>query len=335
MEPIHILLLRPDSDDPAAVDQSLGARLAATHAPQCAEATIVEASFHHRDLGDLEKALRQQRGAVSAVVGATGVPESTRLGELADTMGLLCFVANNNPVVWQHRRHVFHIGLPSSQTAAAVAAQLQRLGCKRIALVHDRTEFQRRVAASMESAMQSRGAAVQQFEALTDATREGLSAFHPELVYVVFSSEEKALPVARAVRALGIGVPLLFGRSLMRRTFLDRLEAASGELWFVDMFSRLAPRDAAMQRFFGSLEQAGVSVPTANHAFGWDGMSFCAQALRAAGGAVDHALDYLQSGVEIGGVTGSCRFSRDNHNGRSGSGPTVITRWRDRRFEDV
>jgi ABC-type branched-subunit amino acid transport system substrate-binding protein len=294
-----------------------------------------EAAFRHRDLADLEKVLRQHRDGVSAVVGATGVPESTRLGELAELLGLLCFVANNNPIVWQNRRHVFHIGLPSSQTAAAVAAHLQRCGSKRTALVHDATEFQRRVATNMESAMRARGAVVQKFEELTDATRDGLTAFRPDLVYVVFSSEEKALPVAQAVRTLEISAPLLFGRSLMRQTFLDRLGTAAGELWFVDMYSRVAPRDAAKQRFFDSLDQAGVSVPTANHAFGWDGMSFCAQAMVAAQVDVDRAIDYLESGVALAGVTGSCQFRRDNHNGRSGAGPTVITRWRDGRFGDV
>lgn len=335
MKANQILLLTPESDDPSPVDQSLGARLAAAHAAECAEVTLLETTFRHRDLADLENVLVRRRGEISAVVGATGVPESTRLGELADGMGLLCFVANNNPVVWQKRRHVFHIGLPSAQTAGAVAAHLQRRGCKRIALVHDATEFQRRVATNMKSAMQARGATVQGYEELTEAPRMGLADFHPEVIYVVYSSEAKALAVARTIRADGFAAPLLFGRSLIRQSFLARLGAGAGESWFVDMFSRVAPANAAVPRFFDILRQAGVTVPTANHAFGWDGLLFCSLAMQAGQGDAERAIGYLESGAPLHGVTAGCWFDSNNHNGRSGTGPTVITRWNNGRFEDV
>lgn len=331
--PIQLLLLKPDSEDPSPVDQSLGARLA--HAAECSRVALEQATFRHGDLADLEKVLSRYRGKVSAVVGATGVPESTRLGELAEAFGLVCFVANNNPVVWQRRRHVFHIGLPSLQTAAAVAGALQRRGCQRIALIHDQTEFQRRVAANMERAIQAHGAAARCYDELTDTTLAALSAYSADLVYVVYSSEAKALPVARRVRASGIVAPLLFGRSLMRQSFLSNLGADSGEMWFVDMFSRVAPENSAVPRFFETLGQAGVAVPTANHAFGWDGMVFCGGAMAAAQGNPENAIAYLESGVQLNGVTGPCSFSAENHNGRAGVGPTVITRWHSGRFEDV
>lgn len=331
--PIQVLLLKPDSDDPSPVDQSLGAGLA--HAAECSGVAVEEATFRHGDLADLEKVLSRYRGKISAVVGATSVPESTRLGELAEAMGLICFVANNNPVVWQRRRHVFHIGLPSSQTAAAVAGHLQRRGCQRVALIHDQTEFQRRVAANMERAIQGYGAAARCYEELTDITSTALSAYAPDLVYVVYSSAAKALPVARRVRASGIVAPLLFGRSLMRQSFLSDLGADAGERWFVDMFSRVAPSNAAVPRFFKTLDQAGIAVPTANHAFGWDGMVFCSGAIVAAQGDPAKAIDYLESGVQLTGVTGPCTFSTENHNGRAGVGPTVLTRWHDGRFQDV
>lgn len=331
----RIILLVPHSDDPSPLDQAQGARLAAAHDPQCAGVAVEEVRFHHRDLADLERMLARHRGGAVAVVGATGVPESTRLGELAEAMGLLCFVANNNPAVWRRRRQVFHIGLPSAQTAAAVAGYLNRRGRRRVALVHDATEFQRRVASNMESALQARGAEASRFEAPSAGALGDLSTFAADLVYVVFSSEEKALPIAQMVRAGGIEVPLLFGRSLMRQSFLDRLDAGLGECWFVDMFSRLAPGDEIKRRFFTSLNQIGVSLPTTNHAFGWDGMSFCAQALSASNDSLERAVEFLESGVVLNGVTGACQFHPDNHNGRHGAGPTVITRWRDGQFEDV
>jgi len=335
MEPIGILLLKPDSDEPSPVDQSLGARLAAAHAADVAGIVIEEASFRHGDVDDLKSVFDQRRGNIAAVVGATSVPESTRLGQLAESAGVLCFVANNNPSVWQKRRQVFHIGLPSAQTAAAVAEHLWRRHCHRIALIHDQTEFQRRVAANMETALVARGATLRSYAQLADADLASLSEWHADVIYLIFSSESKALPIARQVRTAGVSVPLLFGRSLIRQSFLSALGTDAGECWFVDMFSRVAPANKFTTTFFNSLRAAGVSVPTANHAFGWDGMSFCTRALMTAEEKPADAIAYLESAVPLVGVTGSCAFSAENHNGRAGIGPTVLTRWHNGLFDDV
>ena len=335
MEPIRILLLRPDGDEPSAVDQSLGARLAARLGEDEPEIYLDEASFRHGDIDDLAKVFAHRRGKISGVIGATGVAESTRLGQLAESAGVLCFVANNNPIVWQKRRQVFHIGLPSGQTAAAVAEHLRRRNCGRIGLLHDQTEFQQRVAANMENALTAGGATVRSYARLADGDLASLSEWQADVVYVIFSSEAKALPIARRIRAAGISVPLLFGRSLMRQSFLSALGVDAGESWFVDMFSRVAPGDALIVEFFARLREAGITVATANHAFGWDGLSFCARALKTSGGEPAKAIAYLESAVPLIGVTGSCTFSAASHNGRAGFGPTVLTRWHESRFEEL
>lgn len=334
MDPIRVLLIKPDSDDPSPLDQSLGARLATAHATDCSGIIVDEATFRHGDLDDLARVFAPWRSKIAAVVGATGVPESTKLGELAEAAGVLCFVANNNPSVWRRRRQVFHIGLPSGQTAAAVATHLKRRNCARIALIHDQTEFQQNVAANMEKSLVAGGAAVRRFGPLADVDLASMSEWQPQVVYVIFSSEAKALPIARQVRAAGITAPLLFGRSLMRESFLATLGSGAGDCWFVDSFSRLAPANPLIAEFFDQLRNAGVTLPTTNHAFGWDGMSFCAQALKA-GGEPSGAIAYLESAVALVGVTGTCAFSADNHNGRAGIGPTILTRWDHQRFEDV
>jgi hypothetical protein len=145
---MRILLLRPESDDPSAIDQALGVRLSA----QARSIDVTEEVFQRDDDTDLKNKVVRWQGKVSAVIGATNVPESTRLGEVAAEMNLLCFVANNNPLVWQGRRVVFHIGLPTNQTTAAVAALIKKTNRRRLLLLHDETEFQSRVASTMEGA---------------------------------------------------------------------------------------------------------------------------------------------------------------------------------------
>jgi ABC-type branched-subunit amino acid transport system substrate-binding protein len=335
MESNRILLLRSESDDPSPVDQSLGAGLSAVEGPAHSNITIEEEVFCRDDLADMERKLGPWKGKVSGVIGATNVPESTRLGELSDEMKLLCFVANNNPSVWQRRKHVFHIGLPSTQTAEAVATLLQTTKRQRIFLLHEQTEFQRRVASSMAAALTNHDMEVGSRAELTDADFELVKEWRPDLIYVIFSSELKSLSVVQQLSRQLRQVPLLFGRSLLRESFLSALGDKVGEAWFVDMFHRNGAQTPTQKEFLRILSARGVNVPTANHAFGWDAMSFCALGLKAGRGQSLSAIDYLESGIALEGATGTCSFTRDNHNGRTGFGPTTLTRWHRGRLEEV
>jgi ABC-type branched-subunit amino acid transport system substrate-binding protein len=331
LDSIRILLLRPESEDPSAIDQALGARLSA----QTRAIAVTEEVFQRDDNADLENKVAGWQGKVSAVIGATNVSESARLGKLAAEMNLLCFVANNNPLVWQGRREVFHIGLPTSQTTAAVAALIEKTNRRRLLLLHDQTEFQSRVAATMEGALKTRGKEVVSQPVSLEKGVQIPRGWRPDLVYVIFSSEPKALRVVQVIRTMALDIPILFGRSLLRESFLEGLGDHPGECWFVDMFHRSGHQTPVQREFFQAIAANGVKIPTANHAFGWDGMAHCATALNVAGNDRSGAIDYLESRVTLEGASGGCCFSRDNHNGRFEPGPHTITRWRNHQLEDL
>jgi ABC-type branched-subunit amino acid transport system substrate-binding protein len=187
----------------------------------------------------------------------------------------------------------------------------------------------------MDTALAGRGIKVNSQPASSKETFELAKEWQADLIYVVFSSEQKALPVARRIRERLKSVPILFGRSLLRESFLFSLDESIGEAWFVDMFHRDGTQTESQRRFMRILSDHGVAIPTANHAFGWDAMSFCALALEAAREKSPSPVDYLESGIPLDGVTGTCTFSRDNHNGRGGFGPTTLTRWTKGRLEEV
>jgi hypothetical protein len=332
---VNILLLGPASDDPSNIDQALGARLLSRMLARKQDIVVTEEVFRRDHGGDLERKLASWRDKISAVIGTTNVPDSTRLGELAAKMNLLCFVANNNPTVWQGRRQVFHIGLPTRQTTAAVAARIAGIHLRRVLLLHDQTEFQSRVASSMSGALGAHGVDSRSrpvsFEEPIQISRQ----WQPDLIYVIFSSEPKAVRLLQMIRSISPSIPILFGRSLLRESFLETLSDYPGECWFVDMFHRNGHQAAAQREFFQEMEANGVKVPTANHAFGWDGLAHCATALNAAGGDPSRAIDYLESGMRLEGASGACCFSPENHNGRFEPGPHTLTRWHRHQLEDV
>ena len=319
-----ILIMRPQGEEPAPGDQVLGARLAAGP-----DIDVHEQLFEPDQPGDLETRFAEWRGRIAGVIGAMRVPDAQALGKAADLMNVLCFVANNNPVVWQNRRPVFHIGYPTSQTTAAVAAELAETGRRRVLLLHDTTEFQARVAATMDEKLRGLGGVDVRTLAYRPGDAFDLGGWLPELVYVVFSSERKALQVLRALADRMPQVPLLFGRSLLRETFLQSLRGRMGEFWFVDTNFRRGMGSESQQAFMRAMAENGVRLPTTNHAFGWDCLKFCAAALQAAHGDPQSAIDYLESGVTLEGAGGACSFAPDNHNGRRGRGPTIISRWSD------
>ena len=203
-----------------AIDQSLGARLSAQTLAMAVTFPLRKRVFQRDDLTDIERKLAHWQDKISAVIGATNVPESTRLGELAAKLNLLCFVANNNPVVWQGRRQVFHIGLPTSQTTAAVAALIAKANRRRILLLHDRTEFQSRVASTMESALRKHGIDSRSHAVSFEEGVQIPSDWKPDLIYVIFSSEPKALRLFRMIRNIWSGYsafiwPLAFAREFL------------------------------------------------------------------------------------------------------------------------
>ena len=328
-----ILIMRPEGDDSSPADQTFAARLAAGP-----EVEIREQLFQRDEPDDLARQLRSWEGKVAGVIGAMRVPESQQLGQLTERINLLCLVANNNPAVWQKRRNIFHIGFPTSQTTAAVAAELTRnANRRRYLLLHDASEFQTSVAANMETRLREYGMEVRLLvHNPGEALDIGADGWKPELIYVVFSSERKALQVVQSVGERMPDTPLVLGRSLLRESFLRSLNGRVGEFWFVDTnFRRSRMRNRSQELFVAVMEENGVRVPTTNHAFGWDCMKFCALALQAGDGDARRAIEYLESGVTLEGATGTCSFSPDNHNGRRGLGPTILSHWTNGRFEDV
>jgi len=181
------------------------------------------------------------------------------------------------------------------------------------------------VADNTASFLTDAGAEVRSTPATRPEWLDDLRSWTPELIYLVLSDEARALPLVRSVRGVFPRLPLLLGRSLLRRSFIDAVGSDDEALLFVDMFQRGAPRSEQEARLANALAKAGISLPTANHGFGWDAMTLLAGALSRSSGNLSQAIAYLESGAEIEGATGRYTFHRDDHNGRETFNPTVLS----------
>lgn len=314
----RILLLTPTGNHSASEDQACGALLAAAQ-EACRNLLVLEQdSFRRGEPDELEKTVVRWGDKVSGVVGSTNVLESMRLGEIAEKLHLLCLVSNNNPAVWQGRSHIFHIGIPTPMIAAGVAESLLRdVGVRRIYVLYDETEFQSFLAKTTAELLQSGGAAVHCQPGSKGFSLSHLQSWKPDLLYLAYSNEALALPLARRLRRAFPNLPLLVGMSLLRETFLASLGELAEGLILVDLFHRGRPQREQQRILMEALQRAGIKIPTANHGFGWDAMNLCALALAEAEGPASSAVKYLESEIQLEGATGYFHFNPRDHNGRA------------------
>ena len=325
MAKIPILLLKPEGSEPSPEDQTEGACLAALRGPISDQIILQKESFPSGDMDALDRVVTRWKGRVTGVVGATDVSDSAHLGELAEEHRLLCFVSNNNPVVWQHRRHVFHIGVPTAMIGKATAARItQDIGAQRVFILYDITEFQTKLASSVAACLQNSGAAVQAQPGGQEGSIESTIRFRPELVYLAYTNEALILPFLRELRRLLPDVSLLVGMSLLRSRFVAQIP--DERISFVDLFHRIKPTRKQEGTFMKTLQDAGVQIPAPNHGFGWDAISLCANALVAVNGDVSSAIETLESNGRLEGATGYFEFGSDDHNGRAVFNPVLISR---------
>ena len=324
MAQIPILLLEPKGGQPSSRDQAEAANLAALLGPENKNIALEHEFFSPNEADSIEKVVDRWAGGVLGVVGATGVAESKRLGELAQDRRLLCFVANNNPVVWEHRRHIFHIGVPTDLIASAIAeGMVGSIGAKRIFIIRDIVEFQTKLARSVERWLRRNGHEVQTQSGHEEDAPNSVKQFEPDAVFFACSDTALVLPWICELRRALPKVYLLIGMSQLRSTF--PLQVADERVLFVDLFCRSRPKRQAEKTFMATLTTAGKAIPTPNHGFGWDTMSLCSGALIAAKGDVTAAIRNLESGARYEGATGYFEFGRENHNGRETFNPVVIS----------
>jgi len=317
MEKVSILLLRPLRKDPSPEDQTLGAFLAAAKGPLRDRITLQQDSFSGGDASNLKTVLSRWAGKVSGVVGATSVLESRPLGDLAEELDLLCFVPNNNPVVWQQRPHVFHIGVQTAMTCAVVVDRIVGdIGAKRIFILHDSAEFQVFAAITTERLLREAGVQAQLSMGSQPEWVREVEEWNPDLFYLVYQKEPMAVQLAQRFRQLFPNTTMLVPGSLLRQSFLSKLGNEAERLLLVDVFRRGHPERPQEISLFNALSDVGTHLPTANHGFGWDAVTVCGLALAEVQGDSRSAVQHLESGTTFQGATGYYSFGTTDHNGR-------------------
>jgi ABC-type branched-subunit amino acid transport system substrate-binding protein len=329
------------------LEQLLGVQLAAAHTRQLWGAAGPGLELIEREVATDPAAaeaagleLVQDHGC-AALIEMSTIPAAVQMAEWCEREGVLFMTAHNNPVVREGRRRAFGIGVPSELTGQGTAQFLaEGLKAKRAFVINEPNEFQSFASQCAVQELMRRGVTVERGELLPDAAAQAtlvrrVREWAPDAVSLWSGGELDAAVAFVAAFGKGTGVlpPTVFSRSMTCQEFVDRAGAALEGQYFVDMFVRGERASDEERALLAALaEHDRALAPTANHAFGWDGLRLVAEATRAAGPNADAQVAYLEGLKNYPGVTGRLNFAADDHNGHFQANPTTISRLEAGRF---
>lgn len=319
-------------------EQRLGTRLAVEHTRQLwgpsddIELVELEVTADSPSVEEAAAELVHNQGC-AVLQGAFSVPLSIRAAEWAEQHQILYVTANNNPLLRDGRRRVFHIGVPSEVTGTAIAKYLaEKRRCQKVGVLHTEQEFQRHAAACTVDALAARGVATRR-DAVLDAPSsdlellERMRTWQADAICILGSELERLVDLVKTAQKLGSMAPMLHARGLLCREFANLAGKAGEGHEFTDLYlrdARASSEERALHRRLAQVD--GTLVATASHGFGWDGLRLLAQAWRAAGPDADAQVEFLEGLRAYEGATGTLSFSETDHNGRWQHDPTTITR---------
>ena len=333
-------------------EQLLGTRLAAAHTQSETPGPGGPLEVIEREVGAEGTAFEAELSALvhgercDALLGILPVPRSVETAQWCEAEGVLYSTANNNPLLWQGRKHVFHIGVPSEVTAAASMRYLHgERGASRIAVLHTPGEFQVFAAHCIVEAGEKLGVSAIAIDVGLDAAAGAgvagqIEAYSPDAICVMASELDRVSELAPMVAAWrrqspDADRPALFARGMLCREFADRNGAIADGFDFIDLYVRGEGAPAEERALVERLASADPRlVATASHGFGWDCLRLLVAALRPGLDGAEAAAR-LESADFVPGATGPLHFAATDHNGRWQYDPTTIARLREGRFVTV
>ena len=265
-----------------------------------------------------------------ALVGVLTAPLSAELGEWADKARVLYLTANNRPSVWNGRRHVFHIGVPSDITGRSVIQHILAQGVRKVAILYrpgpsgaynvNTLAAESAAKFAAEEGMDTR---LQSLESeVWDGSNQAVDA---EAVCIFNSDVPKIAELVMRLRPANKDALIVLSRSMLCRDFIELAGDAGKGCNVLDLFFRsddAAVEERALMRGLAATDARLVA--TANHGFGWDCLRLTAKALQEAGTDAADQVALLEGLDGYQGATGPFAFSPQDHNGRRRYNPTTI-----------
>ncbi len=314
----------------------LGLRLAADHTREIgggaedvlelAERVVSAGSF--ASVGAVAETL--VNAGCHALVGVLTAALSAELAEWADKAGVLYLTANNRPSVWNGRRHVFHIGVPSEVTGRSVIQHILAQGVRRAVILYRPGPPEEYNVNTLAAESAAKFATEEGMDARLYSLESGLwdgsnRTMDDEAVCIFNSDVPKIAELVMRLRSANKDALIVLSRSMLCRDFIELAGDAGEGCNVVDLFFRSDDASAEERALMHGLAATDARlVATANHGFGWDCLRLTSKALQEAGTDAADQVALLEGLDKYQGSTGPFAFSSQDHNGRRRYNPTTI-----------
>ncbi|OQX07106.1 MAG: branched chain amino acid ABC transporter substrate-binding protein [Desulfobacteraceae bacterium IS3] len=263
-------------------------------------------------------AQRLSTKGVLAVIGTYGSSVTEATQNIYDEAGIIQ-VANGSTAVRLSEKKLkyFFRTCPRDDEQGRVAAQtIQKLGFKKVAILHDNTTYSKGLADEAKPLMEKGGISIVFYDALTPGERDynailtKLKAADPEAVFFTGYYPEAGL-LLRQKKEMGWGVPFVGGDAINNPDLVKIAgkDSAEGFYFVSSPLPKDLPEAAA---FLESFKKKYGNAPNSIYSvLAGDGFRVVMEAVKAAGAAdAQKAADYLHTKLkDFPGLTGKLSFN--------------------------
>lgn len=258
-----------------------------------------------------------QSGATLKAAPIYNTPASEAAGELAGTEPLVAISpASSSPEVSRAGEWTFRVVPSDLEHAPVLAAQAQRLGGKRAAVLFTNDDYGRGLMSGFAASFARSGGAVVSRDPYLPAVAESTGGLEPYLaralrrnadVLLIAGPADGALRIVQTARQMGFTGPILGGDGL---TGLKDAGAAAEGLFVSSAYIPDRP-DAASRRFVDAYRKKYNDLPDHRGAMAYDAVHLLAKVIREVGperAAIRRRLAQIDSTVAFPGITGTIQF---------------------------
>lgn len=258
---------------------------------------------------------------VSVIFGGTPIVSAQAIAMVCEEKRIPLIAPVPQTSVVKNRRFAFINTVTTEITATGQARYIvEELRWKKVAIVHDTTEYGILISALVKEALKEKLLEVVSFEFKSTDTDLmpillKIKTFNPNGISLVGSIPSAPAIFMKQKKGLGIEIPVIGPTSLTTQTFIN-LAGEAGEGMMLQSNVNYASQSQGAREFFEATEKKYPgTLPLAFHAFGWDGIKLFAKAMERAGSDPLKIRDALENIKGYDGARGLINLSPEDHSG--------------------
>ncbi len=258
---------------------------------------------------------------VSAIVGGTSIAAAHAIALIGEEKEVPSILLVPQSSVVEGKKYGFHNAQKVEMSSLADTKHiLETLKWKRVAILHDTTEYGIFMSKGAEKALKEKVVEVLKEQFLsTDTDLTSLlikvNTWKPDGIYLIASIPSAPAILMKNLRDLKMETPVTAATALTTGKFLE-LVGKAGEGMYLQSYIKYGDQSSEQKYFFEAMASKYPGVlPMTMHGLGWDGIRLFAHVMNKVGNDPKKIKDALETLRGYHGVIGEYNSSPTDHNG--------------------